>query len=654
MKKFRNILAMLMVFVMLVAVMPTNVFAGTPTETGKGENPPVVTPGAETDDGEGDGKGAETGDKEEDPLKDAKETAKKTVNDLKNISDTDRAAAIKAIDAATKQDEIDAAVKTAKDADKKAEEEKKKAEEEEALKKEKEKAVAELDDLTHLSKEEKEEATKAINDAKTTEEVTTALNNAKAKEEEKKGHEIKINDSKNGKVEADKKTAKKGEEITLTITPEKGYKLKELKVMAGDKEVKVKENNKFSMPVADVEVSAEFEKKTEEKPDTKPGYYKVGVYSYAHGSAEVNTSLAKEGEKVTVTAKPNYGYVVSKVSVYNRATKETRVLRSNPYKYYYGNGYYRRYNDYNKYLNKYENNSYYLRKYDSYREFLRYEYPSHYRYYEDYDYWTDRYDYDWYNRYDNYYYRYLDDYDRNYSNRYDNYEEYLYYKHRDHYRDYYDYRYDFGYYNYSRYNFNTSDEFTMPASDVTVYVEFTDWSYYGYYYDDYYYYRYHRDKKDKVKEEKEEEEKKPVEEKTPQVYEASATINVGSNVFTKVNKNVTTTHQMDVAAYVKNGRVMLPLRYVAEALGLQVSWVPETKTVVIWDLTQRVEIPIKSNKMIVNGVTYTSDVKPEINNSRTMLPIANVARALGLIDGTDIIWDPVMKQVNLTRRVLSK
>ena len=192
----------------------------------------------------------------------------------------------------------------------------------------------------------------------------------------------------------------------------------------------------------------------------------------------------------------------------------------------------------------------------------------------------------------------------------------------------------------------------MPASNVTVYVEFTDA--YPYYYDDYYYYRYRRDKKDKVKEEKAEEEEKVVEEKTPQVFEASATINVGSNVFTKVNKNVTTKHQMDVAAYVKNGRVMLPLRYVAEALGLQVSWVPETKTVIIWDLTQRVEIPIKSNKMIVNGVTYTSDVKPEINSSRTMLPIANVARALGLIDGTDIIWDPVMKQVKLTRRVLSK
>lgn len=38
MKKFRNILAMLMVFVMLVAVMPMNVFAG--DGEGTGENPP--------------------------------------------------------------------------------------------------------------------------------------------------------------------------------------------------------------------------------------------------------------------------------------------------------------------------------------------------------------------------------------------------------------------------------------------------------------------------------------------------------------------------------------------------------------------------------------------------------------------------------------
>lgn len=640
MKKFRNILAMLMVFVMLVAVMPMNVFA-----EGEGEqNPPVET------EEPGDGEGTPATDED-------KTAAKATVNALENISKEDKAAAIKAIEEAKTKEAINEAVAEAKEKEK--EEEAKKAKEEEELKKAKEEALAELEKLTHLTEEEKEAAKKAIEDAAKKEDVTKAVNDAKAKEEAaiekeeaEKEHNITIKDATNGKVESDKKTAKKDDVVTLTITPEKDYKLKELKVMAGETKVEVKEN-KFTMPAADVTITAEFEKKTEEKPDTKPGYYKVDVYSYAHGTAKVNTSLAKAGETITVTATPNYGYAVKNV-YYIDDNNIKHSIKNYAYNDYYYYGYNGRYNDgyygdYYRYYSDYENNYYYdYSSYDAYLKDRHYSFWNNgYRYWDDYDY---KYYNKYYDRYYDDYYRYYDDYVDNYYRRYSSYEDYLYDKHYSHYRDYryYD-KYDYRYYNYT-----TSDTFEMPESNVTVYVEFTDWSYYGYYYDDYYYYRYHRDKKDKEKEEKAEEEKKPAEEKTPQVYEASATINVGSKVFTKVNKNVTTTHQMDVAAYVKNGRVMLPLRYVAEALGLQVSWVPQTKTVIIWDLTQKVEIPIKSNKMIVNGVTYTSDVKPEIKNSRTMLPIANVARALGLIDGSDIIWDPVMKQVKLTRRVISK
>ena len=635
---------MLMVFVMLVAVIPMNVFAADPP-TEPGDGTPVVTP----DEGETDEEGTPATDED-------KTNAKATVNALENISKEDKAAAIKAIDDAKTKEAINEAVAEAKA----KEEEAKKAKEEEELKKAKEEALAELEKLTHLTEEEKEAAKKAIGDAAKKEDVTKAVNDAKAKEEAaiekeeaEKEHEITIKDSKNGKVEADKKAAKKDVEVTLTITPDKDYKLKELKVMAGETKIEVKDN-KFKMPAADVEVSATFEKeevKPEPKPETKE--YTISKAYTNHGSFTVSKSKAKAGESITVTATPNYGYAVKNV-YYIDDNNIKHSIKNYAYNDYYYYGYNGRYNDgyygdYYRYYSDYENNYYYdYSSYDAYLKDRHYSFWNNgYRYWDDYDY---KYYNKYYDRYYDDYYRYYDDYVDNYYRRYSSYEDYLYDKHYSHYRDYryYD-KYDYRYYNYT-----TTDTFTMPASDVTVYVEFTDWSYYGYYYDDYYYYRYHRDKKDKEKEEKAEEEKKPAEEKTPQVYEASATINVGSKVFTKVNKNVTTTHQMDVAAYVKNGRVMLPLRYVAEALGLQVSWVPQTKTVIIWDLTQKVEIPIKSNKMIVNGVTYTSDVKPEIKNSRTMLPIANVARALGLIDGSDIIWDPVMKQVKLTRRVISK
>ena len=577
MKKLRNILAMLMVFVMLVAVMPMNVFAADPAPT----------------------------------------PAEHKVT----IADTTNGTVKANPKSAAKDAEVTLTVTPAEG--------------------------YELDKLTVAGKT----ATNVtVTDNKFTmpDEDVTVTATFKEKEKPKPAeHKITIAETTNGTVKANLASAAKDAEVTLTVTPAEGYELDKLTVAGKTATNVTVTDNKFTMPDEDVTVTATFKKKTEPKPETKE--YTISKAYTNHGSFTVSKSKAKAGETITVTAKPYSGYAVKNVYYIdnNNIKHSIKNYAYNDYYYYGYNGRY--YNDYNYYYSDYRN--YYYNDYATYEDYLKDRHYSfwknNYRYgdYDDY-----RYNNRYYDRYYDDYYRYYDDYVDNYYRRYSSYEDYLYDKHYSHYREYryYD-KYDYRYYNYT-----TTDTFTMPASDVTVYIEFTDWSYYGYYYDDYYYYRYHRDKKDKEKEEKAEEEKKPAEEKTPQVYEASATINVGSNVFTKVNKNVTTTHQMDVAAYVKNGRVMLPLRYVAEALGLQVSWVPQTKTVIIWDLTQKVEIPIKSNKMIVNGVTYTSDVKPEIKNSRTMLPIANVARALGLIDGSDIIWDPVMKQVKLTRRVLSK
>ena len=61
---------------------------------------------------------------------------------------------------------------------------------------------------------------------------------------------------------------------------------------------------------------------------------------------------------------------------------------------------------------------------------------------------------------------------------------------------------------------------------------------------------------------------------------------------------------------------------------------------------------IDSKKILVNGQVYTSDVKPEVINNRTMLPIANIARALGLKDGKDIIWNGQTMTVTIYRSIL--
>ena len=156
-------------------------------------------------------------------------------------------------------------------------------------------------------------------------------------------------------------------------------------------------------------------------------------------------------------------------------------------------------------------------------------------------------------------------------------------------------------------------------------------------------------------EEKDEGEVKTIDKaKEEKQKESKVLITIGSEILDKVDGGVRTLKAMDTKPYIKGGRTMLPLRYVAEALGYRVAWLSETRTTVIMDIGLRVEIPVDSNFIIVNGIKYTSDVKPEMRNNRIMLPIANIARALGLKDGKDILWDEVNRQVTLIRNFNTK
>ena len=156
--------------------------------------------------------------------------------------------------------------------------------------------------------------------------------------------------------------------------------------------------------------------------------------------------------------------------------------------------------------------------------------------------------------------------------------------------------------------------------------------------------------KDKDAEKNPNEEEKSKAEKEIKSDESKTIITIGSQTLEKVDQGIRTVKNMDSAPYIKRGRTMLPLRYLAEALGYKVFWLNETKTVVIVDLGLRVEIPIDTNLIIVNGIKYTSDLKSEIVHHRTMLPIANIARALGLKDGEDILWDEVNRQVTINKK----
>lgn len=127
---------------------------------------------------------------------------------------------------------------------------------------------------------------------------------------------------------------------------------------------------------------------------------------------------------------------------------------------------------------------------------------------------------------------------------------------------------------------------------------------------------------------------------------------INNNLMQKSVNGVVSQVRMDIAPFIYQSRTMLPIRFVAESLGFMVTWDANTRTVYLIDKENIVQIPVDTNNIIVNGNTFVSDVKPMIKNNRTMLPVANVARALGLEDGKDILWDAVRAMVTLKRNVL--
>lgn len=137
----------------------------------------------------------------------------------------------------------------------------------------------------------------------------------------------------------------------------------------------------------------------------------------------------------------------------------------------------------------------------------------------------------------------------------------------------------------------------------------------------------------------------------PNTVQLSVKLKIGSKDIQRSVRDAKTNGKVDVAPFIHNNRTMLPIRHVAESLGLDVQWIEKTRTVVLTDKTNRVEIPVDTNKIIVNGKTYESDTKAMIRNNRTYLPIANVARALGLVDGKEIIWNAETREVEITRTI---
>ena len=102
---------------------------------------------------------------------------------------------------------------------------------------------------------------------------------------------------------------------------------------------------------------------------------------------------------------------------------------------------------------------------------------------------------------------------------------------------------------------------------------------------------------------------------------------------------------LDAAPIIRDGRTMLPVRFVAEAFGAEIGWDGATSTATVKTAETTIEITIGATGARVNGVLVALDAPAFIENSRTYLPVRFVAENLG----ATVEWDGVTSTATLTK-----
>lgn len=91
----------------------------------------------------------------------------------------------------------------------------------------------------------------------------------------------------------------------------------------------------------------------------------------------------------------------------------------------------------------------------------------------------------------------------------------------------------------------------------------------------------------------------------------------------------------DVYPFIKDGRTLVPVRFISENLGAEVEWDDSTKAVTVKLNNKTVQLTIGSKNIYINGVEKEIDVPAQIMNERTFIPLRALVEALD----KKVFWD---------------
>lgn len=101
----------------------------------------------------------------------------------------------------------------------------------------------------------------------------------------------------------------------------------------------------------------------------------------------------------------------------------------------------------------------------------------------------------------------------------------------------------------------------------------------------------------------------------------------------------------DVPPQIIEGRTLLPLRAIFEALGLEVGWDNETRTITGISEGKEIILKLDSKEAKVNGINKALDVPAKSINGRTLVPVRFIAEGLNL----NVVWNQESRTVKISK-----
>lgn len=135
-------------------------------------------------------------------------------------------------------------------------------------------------------------------------------------------------------------------------------------------------------------------------------------------------------------------------------------------------------------------------------------------------------------------------------------------------------------------------------------------------------------------------------EKTEKTENFVLTMQIGNPVMTVngENKNI---DESGTVPIVENGRTLVPIRAIIEAMGGDVKWDGETNTAVLTLGEDVITLVIGSETALFNQEENTLDVAPKIINDRTMLPVRFVAEKFNF----NVDWNEQTRTITVTKSI---